>query len=460
MPVTPKQSGGVAPLSQPRMFSRSSSGGGLGAGGSLPWHSFALRGSLLRSPPGRSHHLSHSFASTGGGKGGVSPRVGPCDAYPTPSPCGLFERLHSSRRGFGARGEEEAPPMLDLDGVVNEAEATAQTMPRGELENAVKELDMENLMLKSVVLRGREELVKLQDGMRETYETAEKEGENIANHLTRRLNAVQHKKAQLEARLHREEAMKAEQEQKLLDLKLSSFNLSKRVQHEEEETLAALTQRLQQLQMQRQGFESLLSEQSSSLQQLQELVEGLQIQTGSGHVPLKPSEKAAEVGGDSRPTNTEHMTPAEQLSFQTGTLEHADPASDPQEMLQVLKQEVAFVEKLQHDAFERGERYRLKQKELEQRIFHAERQRRSSHLSLEGIHHELAETTAVASELASAAKIEREVQIDRQIHARSPTGSVTSGSHGFETPMGGAELPGYLTTGSGHPQSSPASPLR
>ncbi|RNF08194.1 hypothetical protein TraAM80_03050 [Trypanosoma rangeli] len=460
MPVTPKQSGRVAPLNQPRMFSRSSSSGGLGGGGSLPWHSFPLRGSLLRSPPGRSHHLVHSFASTSGGKGGVSPPLGPSDAYPTSSPCGLFERLHSSRRGLGTRGEEEAPPMLDLDGVANEAEATAQTMPRGELENAVKELDMENLMLKSVVLRGREELIKLQDGMRETYETAEKEGENIANHLTRRLNAVQHKKAQLEARLHREEAMKAEQEQKLLDLKLSSFNLSKRVQHEEEETLAALTHRLQQLQTQRQDFESLLSEQSSSLQQLQELVEGLQTQTGSGHVPLKPPEGAVEAGGDTTPSNAEDMTSAEQLSLQTGTLEHADPASDPQEMLQVLKQEVAFVEKLQHDAFERGERYRLKQKELEERISHAEHQRRSGHLSLEGIHHELAESTAVAWELGSTAKIAREVQTGRQIHARSPTGSITSGSHGFETPMGVAESPGDLTTGSGNPRSSPASPLR
>ncbi|RNF15353.1 uncharacterized protein Tco025E_05594 [Trypanosoma conorhini] len=456
MPVTQKQGGSLAPVNQPRLFSRSSSSGGLGAGANLSRNCFPLRSSLMRTPPSRPHHPSYSFASAGGGEGRLSPHPAPFDAYPIPPSGGVLERLHSSRRGFGSRSEDSLP-VLDLESVASEAAAAAHAMPRGELEVAVKELDTENLMLQRTVLRSREELARLQDGMRETYETAEKEGESIVNHLTRRLNAVQHKKEQLEAQLRSEEARKAEQEQKLLTLKLSSYKLSRRVQHEEEEALKKLTDQLQQLQVQRQGLESLLSEQSSSLQQLQELVEGLQTSTGCSPDPSLAHAGGAEAGGGAKPTSVEAAASGEQISSQSGTGEHADPASDPQEMLQYLKHEVSFVERLQRDAFERGERYRLRRLELEQRISCAERERRCNRHSLEGIHQELVETTATASELASAAEIAREVMIDRQIHARSRTGSLTSGSHGFETPKRVAELARDLTTGSGQLQSSPAS---
>ncbi|ESS64301.1 hypothetical protein TCDM_07675 [Trypanosoma cruzi Dm28c] len=322
-------------------------------------------------------------------------------------------------------------------------------MSREELESAVRELETENLMLKSAVLRAREELTKQREGLRETYEAAEKEGESIANHLTRRVNAVREQKARLETQLHKEEAMKEEQEQKLLKLKLSSSKLSKCVQREEEETLTALTNRLQQLQTQRQNFENLLLEQSSSLQQLQELVDSFQTQTRCNEGLRVSHEGCSEADRDSNSVAADAIAPAEQ---------HADPASDPQEMLQYLKQEVAFVEGLQREAFERGERYKLRRQELEQRISHAECERRSNRHSLEGIHQELVETTATVSELASAAELAMETQIDRQIHVRGCTGSFTSGSREFQTPSRFKESPKGPATNSAQLQSnSPSS---
>ncbi|RNC50689.1 hypothetical protein TcCL_ESM12257, partial [Trypanosoma cruzi] len=426
MQITPRKSGGTAPVSQLPIFSRSNSSAGLGVGGHSARPSVHLRCSLLRTPPPRHHHVSPlgtaAVASAGGGGGGggdgtTSPSLAPSEAYPFPSSGRRFERLHSGRRGLGNHSEEMLP-YLDLDSVASEAETAANAMSREELESAVKELETENLMLKSAVLRAREELTKQREGLRETYEAAEKEGESIANHLTRRVNAVREQKARLETQLHKEEAMKAEQEQKLLKLKLSSSKLSKCVQREEEETLTALTNRLQQLQTQRQNFENLLLEQSSSLQQLQELVDSLQTQTRCNEGLRVSHEGCSEADGDSNSAAADAIAPAEQHSFRSETAEHADPASDPQEMLQYLKHEVAFVEGLQREAFERGERYKLRRQELEQRISHAECERRSNRHSLEGIHQELLETTATVSELASAAELAMETQIDRQIHVR------------------------------------------
>ncbi|KAF8299712.1 hypothetical protein TcYC6_0062940 [Trypanosoma cruzi] len=466
MQITPRKSGGTAPVSQLPIFSRSNSSAGLGVGGHSARPSVHLRCSLLRTPPPRHHHVSPlgtaAVASAGGGGGGggdgtTSPSLAPSEAYPFPSSGRRFERLQSGRRGLGNHSEEMLP-YLDLDSVASEAETAANAMSREELESAVKELETENLMLKSAVLRAREELTKQREGLRETYEAAEKEGESIANHLTRRVNAVREQKARLETQLHKEEAMKAEQEQKLLKLKLSSSKLSKCVQREEEETLTALTNRLQQLQTQRQNFENLLLEQSSSLQQLQELADSLQTQTRCNEGLRVSHEGCSEADGDSNSAAADAIAPAEQHSFRSETAEHADPASDPQEMLQYLKHEVAFVEGLQREAFERGERYKLRRQELEQRISHAECERRSNRHSLEGIHQELLETTATVSELASAAELAMETQIDRQIHVRGCTGSFTSGSREFQTSSRFKESPKGPATNSAQLQSnSPSS---
>ncbi|KAF8287448.1 hypothetical protein TcBrA4_0020210 [Trypanosoma cruzi] len=452
MQITPRKSGGTAPVSQLPIFSRSNSSAGLGVGGHSARPSVHLRCSLLRTPPPRHHHVSPlgtaAVASAGGGDGTRSPSLAPSETYPFPSSGRRFERLHSGRRGPGKQSEEILP-YLDLDSVASEAETAANAMSREELESAVRELETENLMLKSAVLRAREELTKQREGLRETYEAAEKEGESIANHLTRRVNAVREQKARLETQLHKEEAMKEEQEQKLLKLKLSSSKLSKCVQREEEETLTALTNRLQQLQTQRQNFENLLLEQSSSLQQLQELVDSFQTQTRCNEGLRVSHEGCSEADRDSNSVAADAIAPAEQ---------HADPASDPQEMLQYLKQEVAFVEGLQREAFERGERYKLRRQELEQRISHAECERRSNRHSLEGIHQELVETTATVSELASAAELAMETQIDRQIHVRGCTGSFTSGSREFQTPSRFKESPKGPATNSAQLQSnSPSS---
>lgn len=418
------------------MFSRTSSNTDNTTGVVSARISAHLRSSLMRTPSERRANILTSTRG-GGGKGGgdggdelFSPPVLALDLTNLSHSGGAHHRLHSARHGPGhaRRGEKEtAHVSFDLDSASSEVRMAAEAMSREELENAVKALLAENRMLLNTVLLDRKSLAMLQEGMRETYEAVEKEGESIANHLTRRMDTVRRQKAELEARLRNEEKMKAEQEQKLVDLRRSCAELTDCLRREEQ-LMKLLPDRLQEVQNQRQFVENILSEQSSSLQQLQELVDNLQPHGNGGNSHISSSAALSGAGVDSLSSLSSSKV-----------AENIDLASEPQEMLQYLKQQLSVVEALQQEACKRAEMYKSEREELEQQICQAKNERCSSRQSLENVHQELLVTNATVSELASAAEMAMEVEIDRRIHLGSRNPSTHSISFDFLTPKRSTE---------------------
>ncbi|KAH8608123.1 hypothetical protein ERJ75_001319300 [Trypanosoma vivax] len=349
-------------------------------------NSIQLHSSLLHSPPQRLRRFVSS-----------PPSISLIDSHGVPY-SGRVRTNSSSPRALGvSRSDEEAFPAFSLDAVAAEAEAKANKMSPEELRSAILDLRTRIRMQRNTILREREDVEKLQEGMRETYVVAEKEGESITNQLMRRVAKVRHQKGLLEARLRKEEKLKEEQEKKLLDLKSSSISLEMRLRREEEEILASMSEQLRQLQEQRKNLESLLLR-HSSLQQLQEFVNHLQIQStvsdvgsgvaeGDGFGPLSAGNGALQFAPTA--TATTGSCPgfpvaggAEGVVTEVTDISTIRPPQclsesvHSHEMLQYLRREVAVVEAIQRDAVERGERYIERRHKIERRISQAELERR------------------------------------------------------------------------------------
>jgi hypothetical protein len=159
------------------------------------------------------------------------------------------------------------PPPLD------DFEAEAQSLSREELEEKVEQMRGDNLVLRTSVLRLREALATLQEGMRANYADIERRQDSIANMLLRRLEATKRHRAKLVAHLRNVELEKASQEMKLHSTKQSINDLTKHLKREEQEIAGRLQGRLEKLHAQREQLNRVLEEQTSSLQQLEQLVQ-------------------------------------------------------------------------------------------------------------------------------------------------------------------------------------------
>nr|CCC92149.1 conserved hypothetical protein [Trypanosoma congolense IL3000] len=333
-----------------------------------------LHSSLLHTP---THRSSHSSMTAPSGESNAPVLLSLLDTHAS-SMSGRFGEWRnnsgSGRYTVGNRSDEETSSVVDLEQVTAEAEAAALTRSRAELCDTITDLRTRARMLRSTILCEREDVAMLQEGMKETYEAAEKEGESITNQLMRRVAIVRRQKMQLEARLRREEVLKAEQAQKLMDLKTSSLNLERRLKREEEVTLASMNEQLMNLQTQRQHLENYLSE-NSSVQQLQEFVDYLQAQSTGCSGNLHHSSRRASLTSYAGSPHTPKPGGAESMAQSTtdAVPRHLRVDSgDQQEILQYLRREVAVVEAIQREAREQGERYIEKRNELERRIKEAE----------------------------------------------------------------------------------------
>ncbi|AAZ13146.1 uncharacterized protein TEOVI_000787100 [Trypanosoma equiperdum] len=375
-------SGSISPVRNPSLLGTISNSASAVPTSARP--SRHLHSSLLHTPTRRSAHSSMTGTSV---ETGAPILLSLLDIHTLPLSGRRGERRNncgSGRQTGGTRSDEETSSLVDFEHMTAEAEAAALTMSRAELCDAVLDLRTRIRKLRSTIIREREDVAKLHEGMRETYKAAEREGESITNQLMRRVDKVRRQKAQLEVRLHREEALKSEQAQKLMDLKASSLSLERRLQREEEVTLASMNEQLVRLQSQRQHLDSLLSE-HSSLQQMQEFVDRLQTQStscgGSFRHSLVHSSADAGTGPcvDSSLVTTPDITGSSAVSS-VGThsqLHRRVDSGDHQEILQYLRHEVSVVEAIQREAYEQGERYIEKRNELERRIMRAEAERES-----------------------------------------------------------------------------------
>lgn len=404
-----------------------------------------------------------------------------------------YGRHHSPARGpsisatisVGARNAATpAPPPLD------DFEAEAQTLSRAELEERVEQMRGDNLVLRTSVLRLRESLAMLQEGLRANYADIERRQDSIANMLLRRLEITKRHRAKLVAHLRKVELEKASQEAKLQNTKQDIRDLTKHLKQEEQEIAERLQRRLEKLHDQREQLEKALAEQTNSLQQLERLVQEVEemglgdgvggsanqntTTTGLGtNSSIPPSADASihESADTSAQGNTEAPAPtpaaaatpairpasasapaaAAQPLAQVGhgasaiavhersssrvsvassaagtAATTADVAYDPNAMIRYLAEEIVAAESLRADALSKAEQYVATRERLERRLKWEKEHKAEQATRTEALRQELRSANSAVSEKMALQEMAMEMEVDRHLNSSRFGGDIIS----------------------------------
>ncbi|KPI88119.1 hypothetical protein ABL78_2806 [Leptomonas seymouri] len=363
----------------------------------------------------------------------------------------------SATLSISARNDvTSAPPPLD------DFEAEALALSRAELEEKVEQMRGDNLVLRTSVLRLREALATLKEGLRANYADIERRQDSIANMLLRRLEATKRHRTRLLAHLRKVEMEKASQEKKLVDTKQSIKDLSKHLKREEQEIAERLQGRLRKLHAQREQLSRVLEEQTSSLQQLEqfirqveEMVLGDGVEGGGGNntnavvtVPSvlvtadAPASDAASTsaptlvpagppqgrGGSSASVNILHERSSSRASATSSTAgaTAADVAYDPNAMIRYLEEEIAAAEGLRSDALKKADEYVATRERLERRL-ERERKRKAEQASrTEALRQELRSASTAVNRKIASQETAFEMEVDRHLNSCRAGGDLAS----------------------------------
>ncbi|KAG5484942.1 hypothetical protein LSCM1_07017 [Leishmania martiniquensis] len=311
------------------------------------------------------------------------------------------------------------PPLYDF-------EAEAHQLTREQLEERVEQMRATNVVLRTSVLRLRESLATLQEGMRANYVDLERRQENIANVLLRRLESTKRRRSKLVAHLRAVEAEKAAQEKKLRNITHSIDDLSKHLKQEEQEIANRLQHRLERLHAQREQLDHALEEQTSSLQQLEQLVQEVEemdhsdatpasVSCPGTHIPtatpvLPASLASGFIAATSSILAPVHERSSSRVSVASSTT--AEVAYDPTAMIRYLEEEIVAAEGLRAEALSKAEKYVATRERLERRLEREKEQRAEQHSRTQELRQQLqnASTAVNERETAYALAIEREVE--------------------------------------------------
>ncbi|KPA75888.1 putative mitochondrial hypothetical protein [Leptomonas pyrrhocoris] len=341
------------------------------------------------------------------------------------------------------------PPLDDFEG-------EAATLTRAVLEEKVDQMRGENLVLRTAVLRLREALATLQEGLRANYADIERRQDSIANMLLRRLEATKRHRAKLVAHLRNMELEKASQEKKLHDTKQSIKDLSKHLKREEQEIAERLQGRLQKLHTQREQLDRVLAEQTSSLQQLEQLVQEVEdmglgegtAEGGSSVMATTPSAlttadastvsavpapaaavpSLAHVGGGVLAT-TFHERSSSRVSgasSNTATTTAADAAYDPNAMIRYLREEIAAAESLRSDALSQADQYVATRERLERRLKREKEHKAEQESRAEALRQELKNASTAVNEKVASQETALEMELDRLLNSSRIGGDIIS----------------------------------
>nr|CAJ2468286.1 unnamed protein product [Leishmania braziliensis] len=329
------------------------------------------------------------------------------------------------------------PPLYDF-------EVEADQLTRKQLEERVEQMRAANLVLRTSVLRLRESLATLQEGMRANYADLERRQEGISNMLLRRLEATKHHHSKLVAHLRTVEAEKAMQEAKLHCTMQSINELSKHLKQEEQQIANRLQHRLLRLHAQREQLDQVLEEQTSSLQQLEQLVQ---------EVEEMDQSDAAERGGGCLGTHTStampvlavvpasgapaassgvfgpvHERSSSRLSAASSTTatNTADVAYDPTAMIRYLTDEIAAAEGLRTEALSKAEKYVAMRERLERRLAREKQQRAEQQSRTQEIHQQLQDASTAVNEREVAHAMAMEMEMDRHLNSSRFGGDIIS----------------------------------
>lgn len=383
----------------------------------LQWPTAVGRRSFSSCCPTRdsSRTSSHGQRVDGRGRGPAPPLVDVSD---------FGERssiTYSHSRGTSVGTPREAlspPPPMEL------FDAAAAKMTHAELVAEVEALRHENRVLKTAVLRAREAYAALQEGMRESLTSVERRQESITNTLMRRIDIVKTRKVHLANHLRQVEFLKSRQEEKLAATQRSIAQLTRRLKREESAVTWHMHHSLQQLQSQRQQLEKMLSEQTQSLQQLEELVE-------AAHKLDIPTEEPRRDDlmnpGDSTALHSEECSlhtsprqlgrcPRSSSPVSASSTAPAEPAYYPKRMVHYLEAEITSVEALRTDACERAEGYAKRCKALEKRVEDEMRVREQQLRRVRETQQDLAEVSSAVRNLSMAQEMSLEMEVDRRLN--------------------------------------------
>lgn len=379
------------------------------------------------------------------------------------------------------------PPLYDF-------EAEAHQLTREQLEDRVEQMRAANVVLRTSVLRLRESLATLQEGMRANYADLERRQESIANMLLRRLEATKRRRSKLVAHLRAVEADKASQEAKLRNTTQSINDLSKHLKREEQEIANRLQHRLARLHTQRQQLDHVLEEQTSSLQQLERLVQEVEdmdqgdaatdlaarptsAPSSAVHAAVEgplsvaaPSVMAAAAGlasCDSSPVPSvmlasvpaganaaaasaslgssslfapAHERSSSRMSAASSTTggaaaTTAEVAYDPTAMIRYLEEEIVAAEGLRTEAVSRAEKYAATRERLERRLAREREQRAEQQSRTEALKQQLQDASTAVNEKATAQEMAMEMEVDRHLNSSRLGGDlVSSASSACATP--------------------------
>lgn len=351
-----------------------------------------------------------------------------------------------------------APPMDDFEG-------KAAAMDRATLEAQVGELRQSNLVLCTTVLRDRQSLVALQDGLGESYAAAESRKEQMTNALLRRLERVKRIRSEKAELLRAAEQEKVAKEAKLRSTVQSIELLSLHLSNEEQVIGTRLQRGIDKLRSQRDELERVRAEQSYSLQQLRDGVQEMALVVNGGNGGAALAERpaaaaAAEVEAEAEATATtttaaahsvvplatppppppqqqqqqqpelvvqQHFEPGVggEATTQPPPMNTAEVAGDLAQMVDFLEREILAVETLRGEAMAQAEQYTLKKERLERHLRREEAALDSQQSEMRSIQTQLKNTSVAANEWAAAHETAMEMELDRNLNGRRWPGDRT-----------------------------------
>lgn len=339
------------------------------------------------------------------------------------------------------------PPLYDF-------EAEAHQLTREQLEERVLHMRTANVVLQTSVLRLRESLATLQEGIRANYADLERRQESIANMLLRRLEATKRRRSKLVAHLRSVEAEKASQEIKLRNTTQSINELSKHLKLEEQEIANRLQRRLERLHAQRKQLDQALEEQTNSLQQLEQLVQEVEemdqsdaaetssaclaTQSATLTPALPPALASSATATSSTIFAPVHERSSSRMSAASSTTATttADVAYDPTGMIRYLEEEIAAAESLRTEALSKAEKYVATRERLERRLAREKQKRAEQHSRTQAIRQQLQDASTAVNEKEAAQALTMEMEVDRHLNSSRFGGDfISSASSTCATPQ-------------------------
>ncbi|CAD2222909.1 hypothetical protein AGDE_14030 [Angomonas deanei] len=355
----------------------------------------ATRGSGWTTPPSCSRSR---FASSERKRGSISRR---------PPAAHIQDETTDSCRSHSVCTTAAATPRdddLSSSLLLEEYEREAEAMSHEELEAAVENLRTGVTVLKNKVEFTKNQVNEFGEGVKESYNEREQQQENTVNLLMKQLAKVKRRRAKLISELSLVEKEREGREKKLESTKVSINKVTSHIEKEESQIAERLRHQLSYFQTQRQQLSRVLAEQSSTVQDLEKLLDEM------------PEHKRSASTASSSLTHEE-----------SGSAVLAEQG--PHDIARYLSQEIEAVEEMREEMMERATLYAKKREDLERNLQQEMRRRDEVSRRRRTLQQELDASKQVVAEASVALATVDEMESERAFNAALQTGSSQSSTN-------------------------------